>query len=671
MKQKRQEHIGISNPIAAGFLVVLVLMASLTVVGLRHVAETNARLKGIVENNNVKTDLATSMQAALRERALSMHALSVLTDSFDKDAEVQRFDALGAAYVEARQHLENLSLSKEESAILERIRSLTREAQPEVQAVVDLSMAGGEAEIYDRIRNSAIPRQREIAEQVNALIRQQQDLTAAAVRDAEVSYNEVRDLMYLLGASALLVGLMIALFVSRRVSRQAEELAAQALYDPLTGLPNRSLLQDRLEQGIALSRRVKRPFAVALMDLNRFKEVNDTLGHEVGDELLREVGERLRQTVRAEDTVARMGGDEFVVILHDLTEAGVPSLADKLLAALETPFVWENQSIDLGASVGISLFPSHAEDPGSLIRYADIAMYAAKRSGKGHALYAPEQERVSRSDLSLNSELREAIQSNQLSLHYQPKIDHRSRRVVGLEALVRWNHPQRGLLSSDQFIPLAEEAGLIGALTHWVLKAALTQLAGLHAQGHPLTMGVNLSARSLQDMELPGVISNLLADSGVAAEYLTLEITESAVMSNPSDGLVILTKLDRMGITLAIDDFGTGYSSLAHLKQLPVDEIKIDKSFVIDMEANENDAVIVRSTIDLAHNLGLRVAAEGVETPGAWDILTALGCDHSQGYYMSKPLPAERLIEWLEQSPWAAGGATQSPDMAASLNLAT
>jgi diguanylate cyclase (GGDEF)-like protein len=660
MKQS-QEHLSIGTRIAAGFFVILVLMASLTTVGLRHISETNERLKGIVENNNVKTELATAMQTALRERALSVHALSVLTDPFEQDAEIQRFNSFGAAYVKARQHLEQLPLSKAEREILERIRTLTREAQPEVQAVVDMSMAGGGAEVFDRIRNIAIPKQREIADQVNVLIRMQQKLTAAAVRSAEASYHEVQELMFMLGTSALVIGILITFFVSQRVSRQAKQLVTQALYDPLTGLPNRSLLHDRLEQGITLSRRSRRTLAVALMDLNRFKEVNDALGHNVGDELLREAGQRLRLAVRAEDTVSRMGGDEFVIILHDITEADVPKFAEKLLASLEKPFVWEDQSIDVDASVGFSLFPSHAQDPDSLIRYADIAMYAAKCSGMGYALYTPEQERISRRDLSLKSELREAIQSGQLVLHYQPKIDHHSKRVVGLEALVRWKHPQRGLLSPDKFIPLAEEAGLIGSLTQWVIKSALSQLAALHKQGHRLTMGVNLSARNLLDLELPNVISALLDDNGVEAKYLTLEITESAVMSNPNEGLSILTRLDRMGITLAIDDFGTGYSSLAYLKQLPVDEIKIDKSFVMEMEENDNDAVIVRSTIELAHNLGLKVTAEGVETEEAWNTLSILSCDHSQGYYMSMPLAADNLIEWLEMSTWPTGRQADQP----------
>jgi diguanylate cyclase (GGDEF)-like protein len=646
--------LGIRARIVAGFLVVLLLMASLAAVGLHYISTISGRLKDIVENNNVKIELATAMQTALRERALSMHALSVLTDPFDKDAEVQRFSALGSNYVGARQHLEQMPLSAEERDILEQIRLLTRAAQPEVEAVVDMAMNAHAEEVFERIRSVAVPKQRQIATQVSALILVQKAQTAEAVRSAEESYREVRTLMLLLGAFTLTSGLVIALFVSRQA-----QLAVQALYDPLTGLPNRSLLHDRLEQAIAGAQRARRTFAVALMDLNRFKEVNDTLGHDVGDELLREVAARLRRALRAEDTVARMGGDEFVVVLHDLTEHDVPAFCAKLLGSLGAHFTWEGQGIDVGASIGISLYPAHAIDPSSLIRLADIAMYAAKRSGKGYALYGPDQERVSLGDLSLKSELRKAIEADELCLHYQPKVSHGGQRVVGLEALVRWNHPRRGLLPPDQFIRHAEEAGLIHALTRWVVKTALAQLTALQARGHCLSMAVNLSAHCLRSDDLPAVIRELLAHSTVAAQALTLEITESAIMSNDAEVLATLDELDRMGVMISIDDFGTGYSSLAHLRRLPVDEIKIDKSFVIDMEEYDNDAVIVRSTIDLAHNLGLKVTAEGVETAEAWNVLATLGCDHFQGYHMGRPMPAEELNRWLEESAWGSRGRTE------------
>jgi diguanylate cyclase (GGDEF)-like protein len=640
--------------IGLGFLIVLVLMAALSASGLHYVAEANQRLKDIAQINNVKTVLATEMHSALRERALSMHALPILADPFDKDEEIQRFNAQGAIYIRARNQLEHMPLNPLESEILGHIRELTSEAQPEVQKVVDMStFIDDQTAIFDQIRSVAMPRQRAIAIHVSNLLDLQRQQTATAVRNAETSYARVRNLTLGLGTAALLIGILIAGFVSRRATHQARQLAAQAMYDPLTGLANRSLLHDRLEHEIERSKRAHTSFGVVLMDLDRFKEVNDTLGHEVGDMLLREVGRRFKEAVRAEDTVARLGGDEYVVLVHDLDREGIPAIANKLLAALDKPFHWQNQSIDLGASLGVSLYPSQCRDASELLRCADIAMYVAKRAGKGYAVYAPDQAHTNRHDLSLKSELRAAIQADQLCLYYQPQIDHHSQRVIGVEALVRWNHPQRGFLAPDQFIPLAEDAGLIGPLTHWVLRTALAQLVTLQRQAHVLTMAVNLSARNLHDMELPASISALLAESGVAPQDLILEITESAVMANPSDGLAILTELDRMGVTLSIDDFGTGYSSLAYLKGLPVDELKIDKSFVMDMVENENDAVIVRSTIDLAHNLGLKVTAEGVETRDAWHILGMLGCDCSQGYFMGRPMPAEKLAAWLQESAWS------------------
>mgnify|MGYP002712919732 CR=1 FL=1 len=652
--KRRVQHLGMSAWIGLGFVVVLGLMVALSAIGLGYVAENNQRLKNIAQINNVKIELATEMQSALRERALSIYALPILTDPFEKDDEIQRFNAQAAVYLKARDRLAGMSLSPKEHAILNHIRELANTAQPEVQKVVDMSTSiDDQTQIFNQIRNVAMPRQRVLAEQVNALLALQRQQTVAAVKAAEKSYAHVGDLMLGLGSAALLIGIMIAVFVSQRVARQAMQLAAQAMYDPLTGLANRSLLLDRLDHEIELSRREQLSFGVVLMDLDRFKEVNDTLGHDVGDELLREVGHRLKAVVRAGDTVSRLGGDEYVLLIHKLEPDEAAFIANKILAALDTPFHWKNESIDISASLGITFYPSHCTDSSELLRRADIAMYAGKRAGTGYMLYAPEQERTSRGDLSLKSELREAIQSNQLTLYYQPQIDHVSLGVVALEALVRWNHPQRGFLSPDSFIPLAEDMGLIGPLTRWVLRTALARLVALHQQGYPLTMAINLSARNLHDMTLPASVLDALTESGMDARFLTLEITESAVMSNPSSGLAILTELDRMGVTLAIDDFGTGYSSLAYLKRLPVDELKIDKSFVTDMAEDENDAVIVRSTIDLAHNLGLKVTAEGVETQDVWDVLEILGCDFSQGYFMGRPMPADKLDAWLLESTYA------------------
>ncbi|MDO9636802.1 MAG: diguanylate cyclase, partial [Thiobacillus sp.] len=357
------QHLSMGARIGIGFIVVLILMLALGATGLRYVAEANERLKNIAQNNNVKTELATQMHSALRERALSMHTLPILADPFEKDEEVQRFNSQGSTYMDARARLESMPLNPEERATLAHILALTRQAQPEVEAVVEMAVFNdNQTEIFERIRSVAMPRQRAIAEQVGKLIEMQRVQTANAVRNAEISYGHVRNLMLGLGSSALLIGIAIAGYVSRRVAGQAQQLANQAMYDPLTGLANRSLLHERISHEIERSRRSGVSFGVALMDLDRFKEVNDTLGHNVGDELLREVGRRLKHTVRAEDTVARLGGDEYVVVIHDLEPDGVPVIAEKVLAALDDPFHWQNQSIDLGASLGISLYPSQCSD---------------------------------------------------------------------------------------------------------------------------------------------------------------------------------------------------------------------------------------------------------------------------------------------------------------------
>ena len=400
---QRKHRLGIGAYIGAyivtGFVLMLVLMASLTAAGLKYVVDANYRLRQIVENNNVKTTLATEMQTALRERALSMYALTILTDPFDKDDEYQRFNAYGARYTLARQHLERLPLTENERQILATIRELTRVAQPEGQIAVEMAINHDTNTQFEtvrhQIRQNAMPKQRQIAEQVNRLIGLQETQTAAAVQNAQAAYRQARNLMLLLGLATLSVGMGITAFVSRRVNRQAEQLATQVLYDPLTHLPNRALLHDRLAQEIAYSTGANTGFAVVLMDLDRFKDVNDTLGHESGDELLCEVGRRLKQAARMEDTVARLGGDEYVIILHDVGKAAVPTVAKKLLAALSAPFSLSGQSVDISGSLGIALFPEHAEDASTLIRQADIAMYVAKRAGKGYAIYSRDQENVS------------------------------------------------------------------------------------------------------------------------------------------------------------------------------------------------------------------------------------------------------------------------------------
>ena len=443
--------------------------------------------------------------------------------------------------------------------------------------------------------------------------------------------------------------------VRRERTRAEERLGYLAQYDPLTNLPNRNLLHQRLEQAIAFGRQEGKPLALMLMDLDDFKEINDTMGHQSGDLVLQQVGPRLQGALRGCDTVARLGGDEFGVLLPETDEAVATLAAQKLLTALEAPFVIGELAIDARASIGIVSFPKHGEDVDTLMRRADIAMYLAKRSASGYAIYAPNRDSYNPERLTLIADLHRAIDNNELFLAYQPKIDLAAGRVVGVEALSRWQHPKLGLIPPDQFIPMAERTGFIKPLTMWGLDAALNQSRSWPEQGLEIPVAVNVSARTLQDMNLPDRINELLKGHGVTPARLELEITESVIMANPAHALEILTRISHMGVALYIDDFGTGYSSLSYLKKLPVTTIKIDKSFVIHMIASANDATIVRSTIDLAHDLGLKVVAEGVEDSDIWDSLVELGCDVAQGYYMSRPLPAPEMTQWLRKSEWGLG----------------
>jgi diguanylate cyclase (GGDEF)-like protein/PAS domain S-box-containing protein len=432
--------------------------------------------------------------------------------------------------------------------------------------------------------------------------------------------------------------------------RQAEINEHQALHDGLTGLPNRTLFRDRIEQAIAVAEREGAQVAVAMMDLDRFKDVNDSLGHHAGDALLVEIGKRLRGLLRSSDTVARLGGDEFgVLISKPHSERDVIVVIEKIRAALEQPVTIDGLGLPAEGSIGIAMFPQHGEDVDTLLRHADVAMYGAKEEKVGYAFYEQSRNESDPARLTLVSELRRAIDRRELELYYQPKAQLASGTVESVEALLRWNHPTRGLVGPDEFIPLAQQTGLIKPLTLYVLDEALRQCRAWQRAGMTLGVAVNLSVRNLLDADFPDQVKDLLKKWRVEPPLLELEITESTMLSDPVRTKRVLDKLSAMGVALSIDDFGTGYSSLAYLSQLPVNEIKIDRSFVMNMADSDNDAVIVRSTIDLARNLGLHVVAEGVETEQAWDRLSELGCTLAQGYYLSRPVPAAELTQWLMQ----------------------
>jgi diguanylate cyclase (GGDEF)-like protein/PAS domain S-box-containing protein len=451
------------------------------------------------------------------------------------------------------------------------------------------------------------------------------------------------------------VGIAILRDISQRKAQHAE-LERMALHDSLTGLPNRSLLNDRIEQTINAAKRSGEAMAVLLLDLDRFKEVNDTLGHLVGDRLLTMVGPRLRQPLRDSDTVARLGGDEFAILLLGPTD--IPAacgIAERIVEAFREPFAVDDMALEVGISIGVALYPEHGETADLLLQHADAAMYAAKRRGFGFVVYDAEAESNPVRRLGLTGELRRAIEDDQLSLSFQPKVDAHQGALAGVEALVRWHHPQHGLILPEHFVPNAEHTGLIRPLTLWVVNAVLREQRAWREAGFEINVAVNLSVKLLHDPELPNVLNLLFERWQTDAACLTLELTESALMADPETSMTVLKRVAELGCRLSLDDFGTGYSSLAYLQRLPIDELKIDRSFVAAMTEDENAAVVVRSVIKLAKSLGLAVVAEGVESEDAFAWLSSLGCDQMQGYYLGREMTPEELLDWLRQSPWDPG----------------
>ena len=429
-------------------------------------------------------------------------------------------------------------------------------------------------------------------------------------------------------------------------AREKENLRL-AFEDHLTALPNRAMFYDRLHQGLLVAKRSRQLLSVMILDLDRFKYVNDTLGHPVGDLVLREVATRLRGLLRESDTVARLGGDEFAILLPsgDTERAGV--VAHKIMQALEQPIVVEEQPIDVGTSIGIVFFPQHGDDADTLLRQADIAMYAAKRSKSGFAIYDTRLEEHRQEHLTLLGELRRAIDQDELVLFYQPKFNLANSLVTGVEALIRWQHPTRGSVPPSEFIPFAEQTGNIRMITRWVIESALQQCATWQTAGRPLKISINISARDLLDKELVGFVDATLRRYQVSPALICLELTESALMEDPVRARETLQQLHTLGVKLSMDDYGTGYSSLAYIKNLALDELKIDRAFVASMNTDAQNAAIVRSTIDLGHSLGMIVVAEGVETEHELDALKLYGCDYAQGYQICRPVNAVDLMQWL------------------------
>jgi diguanylate cyclase (GGDEF)-like protein len=528
--------------------------------------------------------------------------------------------------------------------------------------------------------------------------------------DALAAFERLRNTLFVLAALSLVLSIAGSVAVARNITRPLETLASAAARieqgdygtqfdlersdeigvlasslnhmrggiadrekrilklayeDPLTDLANRSRFADELELAITEATARGQRLTILMMDLDRFKYVNDTLGHGVGDHVLREVSTRLQTTVTGAECIARLGGDEFAILVRHAELADFAATARRIIAALEAPILFEEQSLDVGTSIGIAHFPEHGQDAQTLVRNADIAMYAAKRNKTGFAIYEQHYDTSQQEHLSLLGELRRAVERKELRLYYQPKVSLRSSHVSAVEALIRWEHPTRGIVTPSQFIPFAEHTGYIKLLTRWVLREAVRQCGEWLREGLTLQVSVNISARDLMNRELPEQVAELLAEYDVTPGLLCLEITESGFMEDPGHAQKVVDRLAELGVKLSIDDYGTGYSSLSYIMKLPVQELKIDQSFISRMATDEEISTIVRSTIDLGHNLGLQVVAEGVEDAAVWNMLRSLGCDDAQGYFMSRPLDPRALAGWIRSNTSQGLTATFNADEAA------
>jgi diguanylate cyclase len=539
---------------------------------------------------------------------------------------------------------------------------------PYVQAIDRLFGAAdrGDTQLMLRIDNDEVDPRFELME---GLVNKAADSHHAAAL-ADLADLKLREAFNAQATPAVFLGgLILVLLFSSVLRRTRAQLDLQrkkavhdALHDALTGLPNRTLLADRFEQALRAGKRASSTTALLLIDLDRFKEVNDTLGHHVGDQLLAQIGPRLSAALRGADTVARLGGDEFAVLLPDVDGlTGALDVASRLRSALAQPFHVEDVELDIDASVGVVISGVHGDSAQELLQRADIAMYVAKQHKRGVVVYDPENDDHSPERLSLLGQLRRGIERAELFLHYQPKVSLSTGEMVGVEALVRWQHPERGLISPNEFIPLAEHTGLIGPLTVAVLNMALAQAKAWADGGHPIPVAVNISARSLVDEDFANKVADLLARHDVPPVLLEVEVTESAVMLEPERAARVLKQLHALGVRIAIDDFGAGYTSLAQLRNLPVSELKIDKSFVLTMHSNRDDALIVRSMVDLGHSLNMKVVAEGVETAQAFGALADFQCDVAQGYHLCRPVLADAVMPWRAQHPTRRGLPRSAP----------
>ncbi len=645
-----------------GFVTQLLLIVFVTVIGLHQLGVTTENLNKVVDVHMRNQELTKAMVFHARERILTMLTLTRTQDPFEQDELVMAFHAQGAGFASARIALLEQPLNARERELIAEQGRLTAAALPTQVQVMSLISEGRVDEASDLVIHRAIPAQNAVMEALSQLDAETQRVSAEASRQAREEHDVARTWIYLLSGAALVLGLFVAAAAfsfATRISREREQLAT---HDTLTGLPNRMMFMDRLEQALIRARRHQTLVGVMFIDLDRFKRVNDTLGHASGDQLIRAVAERLRGTVRADDTVARLGGDEFVVVIHDVgTLTPILQVVEKVLAAVSAPYQIEGRELFSSCSIGVSVFPNDGATSGDLLKNADTAMYHAKQSGRNRfQLYDATMNAMAEERLQIETELHYAIARKEFVFHYQPQLNLETGRIHGVEALIRWQHPDKGLLAPAAFLALLEESGEIVNVGRALLGDACRQTAQWHARGHTdLCVAVNLSSVEFWHDTLLANVREALEASGLPARALQLELTEGIFMENIDRAVERILALKALGITVAIDDFGTGYSSLAHLKRFPLDTLKIDRYFVRDIHHAPVNEALVSSILALCNGLG--TVTEGIENREQLETLRRLGCQVVQGYFLSRPVSADALTALLDRDWLGEFGTEQAP----------
>ncbi|MBW8371428.1 MAG: EAL domain-containing protein [Thiobacillus sp.] len=640
----------------AGFVIQLLLILFVTAIGLQQLRMTADNLSTVVDVHMKKLGLTKTMMIAARERTISMFRLARSEDPFERDEMFMQFNSSGSQFAQARVALLNMPLSERERELIVLQGQLTGIAMPIQTQIVEMLRNDFNREAEEEVLANAIPAQNSVLAVLVELDAETQKIALAASRKAHGAHEVARFWMYLLSGIALLLGVFVAgvvMYYTNRVSREREHLAT---HDTLTGLPNRMLFMDRLEQSLIRAQRRETLVGVMFIDLDRFKRVNDTLGHACGDQLICEVAKRLQAVTRAEDIVARLGGDEFVVVIDAAKINQILQVVEKTLAMVSEPYRIAGREIFSSCSIGVSVYPNDGTDAGSLLKNADTAMYTAKGSGRNRfQLYDAAMNAMAEERLQLETELHYALERNEFVFHYQPQLNLETGRIEGVEALLRWNKPDKGLLSPALFLSMLEETGGIVSVGRSLLLAACHQTADWHAAGFTdLDVAVNVSSKEFWHETLIDNVRDALAQSGLPPQSLQLELTEGIFMEDVDAAVVRILALKALGVAVAIDDFGTGYSSLAHLKRFPLDVLKIDRFFVKDLPNAPASEALISSILALCRGLNLGAVAEGVETRAQLESLRMLGCRIVQGYFVSRPVPAEQILallghDWLQE----------------------